>query len=94
MYKRDAFPMGKDEFPDHWLPMEAATKIRSEWKRPARPLWTLILRILNPWQASRLYRQFERRLPACHPYNNWNEFIQGMRDLTAAMQSRSKKYLS
>lgn len=75
VYKRESFSIVREQFRDHWKPVEEATRMRADWQMPRRPFWGVMLRILNPWQASRIYRQFERQLPICQNYQDWAGFL-------------------
>lgn len=88
VYKRESFGLVQEQFQTHWQPMEEASRMRQEWKTPKRPFWALILSLTNPWLASRLYRPIERRLPVCHHYPNWMQFIQAMQKLAQAMEQK------
>lgn len=88
VYKRESFGLVQEQFQIQWQPMEEASRMRQEWKTPKRPFWSLLLSLTNPWLASRLYRPIERRLPVCHHYPNWMQFIQAMQKLAQAMEQK------
>lgn len=85
VYKRDSFGLVADRFAPWWQPLHEATLMRSAWQIPQRPLWPTLLTLTNPWWASRLYRPWERRLPACHFYPNWEAFLPAMKELAQVM---------
>ena len=86
MYKRDSFPRAREEFKAVWRPMQEATELRAAWRRPQRPFFRLFVSIANPWQISRVYRQFERNLPDCASYPDWGHFLDGMRSFASAVR--------
>jgi hypothetical protein len=84
LYKRESFPAVRPAFAAQWAAMDTATRLRAVWTNPARPLWAAALRALGPWQAGRVYRRFETRLPSA---SEWPALLTGMRALAAVMRA-------